>query len=302
MRDFGALLQAWNIWWYRQCPPHALAIVRICVGLFLLTYAGTYILNIPLLFSNEGMALPLLADVNTPLPTWIIQPPSVAIAYLIACIFLIAIILFTIGWYYRLATIILIILGIYYWQLSLHLFATSYNRLILFALIILLFSGADRTYSLRMKKEKGAWDSWFPISILPSRLLAVQVTVTYLGVGLQKYTIEGWQGGEILYYSMMGMWSTSFARWLMQSDPPMALFDFLVLVTILFETVMPFGLWHAKTRKWWMLGGIGFHFFIAIFLSIWWFIALYPLYLLFFVPEDVYDWVKERLQGRQKLQ
>ena len=58
----SSTLNFWDTFWIRRVPPHALACTRVAVGLYLLVYAGLYVPHLSMIFSNEGLVLPLYVD------------------------------------------------------------------------------------------------------------------------------------------------------------------------------------------------------------------------------------------------
>ena len=272
-----ALLSAWDRWWMRQVPPHALAVLRIGFGVFLLYIWGLKIPHVPILFSTRGLVLPLVATLPVPGP---------GLAWAIFFIFYSCLFLFTIGAAMRSAGLLAFVINLYYWFLSLHLFNTSFDRLFLFLLLVLALSGADRALSWRAAR-RGGIRSWESASILPQRLIAVQITAVYLGVGLQKLWLPDWQSGDVLTYSLMSVWGTPLAIALLRLHLPMAFYDALLFVIKFFEVTIPAGLWIRVTRTWFMLGGLVFHLSIALLLNIWWFLILVPAYIVFFDPEEI---------------
>lgn len=279
----------WDTWWCRSCPPHALALFRIAFGCFLLVYAFTYGPHLTMIFSRDGLLLPLHSD-------WFLASPTPEQVWMLYGALLLGLILITAGLWMRFGIVLTLSLTGIFWNLSLHHFPTSYNRLFLFVLIVLLFSGADRTYSLAMKIRKGSFTAWEPISILPQRLLAVQITALFLGVGWQKVVLPSWQGSEILTYSMIGRWGTPPAFWLVRQHWPIEVWDVIVLLTKLFECTLPFGLWIRPLRVWFLAGMAAFLLSIATLLSIWWFVALIPACILFYDPEEIRTWAEHRSQ------
>lgn len=276
----------WNHFWYRRVPPHALALTRIAFGSFLLLYWGLKAHQVPMLFSDRGLILPLFpAHSFGPLAP--LFPPVLSVACVLFAIFYVCLILFTIGLRMRLAGLAAFLLYVYYWLLSLHLFNTSFDRLFLFTLLVLTLSGADRTLSVRAWREGGDARSFTGVSILPQRLLMLQITFVYLGVALQKLWLPDWQSGEILSYSMVGVWGSALGNWIVARNWPMAVFDVSVFLIKAFETAMPIGLWVPRVQRWFMAGGILFHTGIALLLDIWWFLVLIPAYVLFFDAEEV---------------
>lgn len=285
----------WDHWWTRKVPPHAMAILRIALGLFLMVYALTFFPHLSMTFSNEGIILPLF---EPEFSAWFLVPASPVIVGVLFIVILINLWSFTVGFYMRSSILVVLILSLYFWQLNLHPFPTSYNRIFVFLLTVFLFSGADRTFSMRMLAKEGSIFAWEPISILPQRFIALQISFMYLGVGWQKFVLPAWQSGEILAYSFISRWATPPAFWFIRLGIPLWFFDGLVWVTKIFEALIPFGLWIRKVQWWFFVGGALFHILIAVLISIWWFLFLIPAYIVFLKPEDVYEWCKRKSKHR----
>ena len=154
-----------------------------------------------------------------------------------------------------------------------------------------LISGADRTLSVRMLREKGSLAAWEPISILPQRLLTVQLTLTYAGAMLQKLWLPDRQSGDILYYSLFHVGSTPLAYSIARLDLPMVFYDVLVWLAKIFEFTMFIELCIPKVQRFFFAAGAAFHISIAFLFSIWSFLGFIPLYILFVSPERVKDWM-----------
>lgn len=290
--------QQWDTWWCREAPPHALAIFRIAFGTFILLYVLPFGFNIKYLFSNEGIVQPFFSYLNTPLPEMMYMPPSPFVATCIFLFFIVALLCFTVGFAYRAATLSIILLLLYYWNLNLFLFLTSYLRIFLTTFIVMFISSADKTFSVRMIRERGSFFAWEPITILPQRILAVQVTMTYLVVGWQKIILADWQSGEILSYSYIGFWATPLAFWTAKLNFPMWVYDVKVELVKYWEMLVAFGLWYRPTQKFFFVTAFLFHFVISLYLAIWWFMIV-PAYFIFFVPpENVYNYCKRLSKGR----
>ncbi|MBI1813003.1 HTTM domain-containing protein [Candidatus Peregrinibacteria bacterium] len=277
----------WNSFWFRECPPHALAIVRIAFGGFLLSMWLLRWRAVPMLFSREGIVLPLF---SSPLLT----PPSAVGAWMLYACFLVLLACLTVGFYTRLSAGLCVFFFAYFWLLSLYQFNTSFDRLFFVILLALTPSGAGKTLSVDAWRKKGSFLAWEPISILPQRLLAAQITATYLGVGWQKLALSSWQGGEVLAWGFMGKWATPLAFWILRRNVPIAVYDFGVFLVKSFEVIMPFALWNKRLRRWAFAAGALFHIAIALLLSIPWFLVLIPLYIVFLDPEDVRAWIEAR--------
>jgi len=280
-------IQKWDVFWTRKGPPHLIAILRIIFGAYLMFYFATY--NVPMLFSNVGLAMPYDLYVPDSLK-FLLIPPDLSIAWLLYLCFQLSLLAFTFGYRTRLSATIAFLFFTYYILLSLHNYSTSYNRLFVFLLFLFTFSDAGNTFSFDMKRKRGSFLAWEPASVLTQRLIALQVSATYLGVGLQKVWLRDWQDGTLLLYTFQSMWATPFAFWVAGLNLPMQIFDAMNFIVKSFEIVLPFGLWSKKFRIWFMAGGVLFHIGISLFLAaIWWFYAMIACYLCFFEPEEVHE-------------
>jgi hypothetical protein len=290
----------WDRWWLRDGPPHAIAVARMALGIQLLVAFGMKLPFASALLSRDGLVLPIDAPWLPSAIHWILVPPSPAIATALLIIFLLAALAMTMGLWMRPA--ILLLLALYGWMyaIDLHLFWVTYERLMVLALTILLCSGADRAFSVRMRLRHGSWGAWEPACVLPQRLLALQITATYLGVGWQKMWLPTWRDGDVLAASFAGRWGTPLAFALARFHLSYRAFDAMNILVKVFEVTLPFGLWMPSIRKWFFLGGAVFHLSIALLLQIWQFLVLVPLYVLFLEPEEAKD-VLEGMARKSKL-
>lgn len=294
-RTFGV---QWDSWWCRESPPHALALFRIVFGAFLLLYWGSMLPGVPLLFSEEGISLPLFDRGLPDLFLLLFSPPPPWVAWVIFTVLLLSFALITCGVGMRVAGILAIVLHEYYRLSSHHVSWFTMEQLSIILLLILSFSGADRTLSLRMWRTRGSTLAWEPVSVLPQRLLALQLTATLLGAGWQKVVLSAWQGGEILAYSMMGHWSTPLAYRIARLQIPLWYYDRAVDAVKVFGVFLPFGLWSRRWRWWWILGLLLYLVSITLFLTFWWFLVLVPACIVVFEPEEVYAKLKAWSSGR----
>lgn len=291
------MTNVWDKFWLQEVPPHGLALTRIALGLYLLVYAGLYVPHLTTLFSNEGLALPLYLD-QFPAYASVLAPPSPLVAHIIYAIFLLAMLGITLGAFFRLSTLVTIVLALHHWQLQLHIFPTSYNRILLFTLLVLLFSGAHRTLSFDQWRRSGSVFDWEPISILAGRLITLQITATFMVVSLQKWWLPHWKGGEILAHSFISRWSTPLGRWYAQLPFTYHHYDFLVLVVKFCQPIAALGMWvkGAQFVSWIFLSG--FIIMVSVMLSIWWFIFIIPASILFWDQQIVYEWSKAKSKGK----
>jgi hypothetical protein len=239
-----------------------------------------------MLFSNQGMVFPLDAGIAAWWPAVFIPPP-LWLAWLLYALMLGSLVLVTVGFITRPALILALALYMYYWHLFLHLLGGSFDRIFVFLLLVLCISGCDRTYSLRMYLRKGSWRAWEHISVLPQRLIALQITALYLGVCWQKFWLPDWQSGEIIRLSLMGRWATPLALWFAQRQMPDWWYDISNELVKFGQFVLPWMFWIRSTR--WVAFGLQAFFLIVItaFLGMWWFLALIPASICFFEPEGI---------------
>lgn len=290
----------WDNWWFASVHPHALAALRIGFALYLIVEALTYLPFVPQMFSDQALTFstwePSAPDFLKP----ILNPPPVSIAWVIISVYLLACVGLLVGFGMRFWVAILLLLDLYYWQLSFFLFQSSYHRIYFVLQLLFLISGADKTFSLRMLRTHGSIFAWEKISAFPQRVLAIQMTVTYLGVGLQKSWLPDWQDGSALTSSLLHRWATPLGRWVVSLNWPFWVWSLFVESVKIFEFFLPVCLWLKAWRPYAAIGGLAFHAGIAVLMSIWWFLPLVPAYIVFWPPEEVYRGCKRLFRGRIK--
>ena len=283
----------WQRFFFEKIPPHGLACIRIALGFTLLALWGRYAADVSLMFSDAGVVVPYW---ETPLLT----PPSVAAAWLLYGLLLLGILCILLGFSYRIACATTVTIIIYFGLLSFHNFLASWGRLLFFTLIILSMSNADCTLSLRMRRAQGAWTAWQAVPAWPQRMIAIQVAATYMGVGMQKAFLPDWQGGEIIAYSFVNMWSTPVAYVVARGGIPLCVYDALSWGVKLLHGLLPIGLWMKRYQRYCFAAGAIFHLIITITMGMWWFLLLIPLYLAFVDPRYLNDAVESRLHLQRR--
>lgn len=277
-----------------MAPPHAVAILRIAFALYLLIEAATYVPHITEMFSSDGFTFSAWSHF---LPTSlqpVLDPPSPLVAHGIALVYLLACMGLLCGFGMRFSLILLLFLNLYYWQVSFFEFPSSYHRIYFVLQFLLLFSGADKTFSLRMLRTHGSIFAWENVCVFAQRVLMVQLTITYLGVGLQKTWLPDWQDGAALSHSIINRWATPLGRWVVEQNLPFGFYSVAVLGIKIGEFFLPCMLWLRDWRILAVFLGASFHIGIAALMSIWWFIPLIACYILFWPSEEVYLWFKRQ--------
>ncbi len=289
------LLHSWDRFFHREVPPHLLAIVRIALGFFLMLYVATQWIQVPLFSREFGLTVPFVRGSHALF--FFLFHPSLSLMHILFASIFCLLLSFTVGFRTRTSALLLIGFLLYFHLLTQYLFSTSFYRLFGFGLMVFLLPGGGKTFSIEMMQKKGSFFAWEPISILPQRFLALQVSFTYFAVGWQKLFLPVWKTGAVLRNGFMGRWATPLAWYLVRRLPESA-FDLMVASVKVFECLIPFGLWIPRVQGWFFFGGFLFHTIITLTLEIWWFQFLIPLYIVFLNPDDVYQFCKSLSRGR----
>lgn len=281
-------MAAYDEWFFRQAPPHALALFRIVFGLFLILYWGLYASSLLFSLGNAGIALPV-AGTQEGLPVWLAQliaTPDPALAWTLYSLLLLSFLCIAMGVLFRPACAIALMLHLYFWASALHWAWFTMEQLSIIFLLILLCSGADKALSLHMRLRHGSWLAWESTSVLPQRLIALQITLTLLGAGWLKSVMPDWQDGGIVARSFMERWATPLAFRIARWDLPPWMYDRFTFLFTSFEMALPFGLW-SRLWKWFLAGLALFLTMNALLLTFWWFLIFIPSYITFFEPEKI---------------
>lgn len=288
-----ALAHHWDRFFHREVPPHLIAVLRITFGLFFLLYWMTQWVHAPL-FSTSGLVSPWILPTS---PLYVFFYPETWFMHVFFASSTLFLLSFILGWRSQLSSLLILLCLSYFHLLTQYSFGTSFFRLFVFIFLVYLIPGADSALSLRVLVKHGSLWAWEPVTIFAQRLLALQVSVTYFGVGWQKLFLPDWQSGAILFNSYTGKWATPLGRFFAR-HLPLSAFDYIVESVKLFEITLPFGLWWKKRQMWFFIGGFIFHTLVTVTMSIWWFQCLIPLYIVFLNPEDVYDYIHRLSRGR----
>ncbi|OGJ59799.1 hypothetical protein A2881_00830 [Candidatus Peribacteria bacterium RIFCSPHIGHO2_01_FULL_55_13] len=278
------LLHASRQFFLEPIAPHSLAVMRIALGGTLVILWLRYLPHVDMYFSHQGLALPYIDPMPGSLSMLLTHPP-LSVAYALYGLLLIGILGMLLGYGYRAASLLTIVLLVYLGLLSFHNFLASWGRLLFFTTVILGMSGADKTYSLRMYFKNGSWTAWEKVDAWPQRILAIQIAMTYFGVGLQKTFLPDWQSGEILAYAFVNGWSTPLAHTIAQWNMPMWVYDGMTIGVKILHGALPITLWMPRYQKYAFAAGAAFHIGVTVVMGMWWFLLLVPLYAAFVNPQ-----------------
>lgn len=258
--------------WLGKTQPHKLAIARILFGSFLLAFLMLYAPHSNHLFSANGFIVTFTSRWGL-----LTAAPSVPIAILLYVITCSAALSFIIGWHFRIASAVLVIVSMHYYNLHFHLIDGTPFRLLWFTLLLFSISGAHKAYSVVANQHPAT-----VINVLPVTLLKIQVSVLYIVSGGLKMLLPAWQSGDILYYVLHGNLATPIGQSLGNSTLITDYSHVVVWLIILAELYIGIGLWRKSTKIAAMIMGCIFHITVAITISLWWFLFIPCLYVLFF--------------------
>jgi hypothetical protein len=200
-------ITTWNRFWFEDVSPYGLAVYRMGLGDFLLAYFLSFFPHILLLFSKEGIYVPVLAPDIAPSPgiAWLIYGASLA-----------AIGLLTLGYRTTLLTPLVLVLYLEHWCLNLAIKNTAYDRLLILLLVITCFAKLDKVWALSAKHGQCASGaaSHVLIPAWPGRLLGLQIAMSYFGSGVWKLLSSSWHTGQMLELTLLGPWGTRVGFWL----------------------------------------------------------------------------------------
>ncbi len=271
----------WDRFWFAPASAYPVAAFRALLGAFLVAYFLTFIPDVTLMFSNEGVYFPWLVPDYAPSPS---------IAWLIYLFTVAAMIAFSLGYRTSITTPLTLLAFLYHYFLSLAVKHSTFERLIIEWLVLLCFVQSDLVWSVRAtatNRDDAAptVDAWI------GRLVRFQAVMLYLGAGLWKAANPGWRSGELLFATLQGMWSTDLGFWLVRTIPGPAGWALLSQLVIIGEILLGVLFCFRRTYALAIVGGIAFHVGNIIFLSIPEFLVCIAPYVFFLEPSTLQRWV-----------
>jgi hypothetical protein len=301
-------LSTWTRFWHEPLRAERLALMRILLGLALLTdQLVQYLPNLLEFFGPDGVAPRGLHDAFQ-LRNWRVtvllfnhDDPTVLYTFFWGWVAVTA--LWTVGFCSRTMNVLV-------WLATLCWINRNPNILnggddtLQVGLFLLMLGPTGRALSidswLRRRRTGDTGPAYTPA--WPVRLLQIQLCVIYFSTGLAKLQGEGfssdswwplgtwWDGSSIHYvlnYVTMSRWS--FA----QFPLPFWLTATMTFTSVWFETLFPLlVLWH-RTRPWALWFGICFHLGIWFTIEVGWF----SFYTMSFYGVWVPDWFWDRLRS-----
>lgn len=312
--------------WDLREPPTVQALIRVLLGVVLLSDLLTILrfdLVVPMFAPESIGGFSDAMARNVPPLLYRMVEPTQTTAWLHFGGMLLAASTLTVGLATRTSSLVLLLLSAQHAQI-LPPADRGIDMLVRNVLLLLVFAGAGRTWSVDSRIRTGSWKDDSPIPAWPRHLLILQLVVMYFTAGIQKAGILWLPMGrfDALYVLLQ---DPAVARtdwsWLVH-EPFLTLTRIGTATTLIWEWSAPVVLliyaWRLtgaphsrlgrlaiRTRAHliWLSVGVVFHLGIAATLELgifpWAMLALYPAFL---HPDDlarVTAWARSRLPARR---
>ena len=207
----------------------------------------------------------------------------------------------TIGFMFRTSVCLYLVLSLYHFFLYKYTALYGYDRILFLLLFILLFSPCSEIFSVDSYRNSEGAEKTRLFPLWTQRLICVQIAFLYFGTGLVKVMSSSWHSGEMLRSIFIGTYANSLAFWVRNSITSDGIWDVLVISVILFELAATYFLFRQRWQIPMMVIGLAFHSGNWIFLGIWRFMVVPLVYILYFHPVDVAEWLDAKLGQKREL-
>ena len=239
-----ALARAYDAFWLAESSGLRMAFFRIAFALYMLGYLGVLAPHVSVMFSDEGVYAPYLVPDLAPSPA---VAHALFGAMLLLCCGLLA------GYRTELCAAALLALYLHHYFLQLAVKQSSFERLIIIYLAVLMFAGAGQRLGLDGLRARAPRVAW------AERLIAAQSIFLYTGSGLWKAVNPAWHGGALLQSTFQGMWATPLGFAIARAELPAAAWTGLSLGVIALELSLGPLLFFRRTRPLGIALALGFH-------------------------------------------
>lgn len=308
-RTLTHALDAWDGFWFRSGPPTALGLFRILFGVYWLVPWLLWLPHVELYFSGEGMYFPLY-----PAPTagvhdvsgligWITSPASPTFAWSVYLATFVPLLMIIAGYRTRLALALFFASCLYHYYLQIHMFGTSFHRLLILLNAVLILSPCGEALSLDAWRRRRLGKARVgEVPLWTQQVICVQIAILYFATGVHKIVTPAWNNGDNLAGALIGEYATPVGFWVARLPlATLGLYDLLTLGVILMELVIGFALFHPRWQKHFFLIGALFHLSNAVLLDIPQFTIVVMSYVLFLNPEQARVWIEGQLARLNRL-
>jgi len=280
--------------WFERQPSTALDLVRITFGLVVfLSYAYSWG-QVTAFYSAEGFipgdyVQSFFRDTRFSLLDYFQDPLTVQVLY---AVFLIVIVLFTIGYKTKYMKILQFILLLSFQERN-FLILNSGDTLIRVMSFYFMISPCGKSFSIDAMLSKVRNTK---ISIWTVRLMQFQLAVVYFFAAQAKLGKEVWMDGTAVNYIVRNSIFNRFnAEWITNIPTVVNLVTWSTLFVVV---AFPFLIWFDKFRKPMLALGVMMHAGIFIFLDVGWFsLIVFALYPIFLTHEEIIaakNWIASR--------
>jgi hypothetical protein len=279
-----ALVERWQVFWFRPEPTYPLGLIRIAFGVLTVGWGLSLLPDMYALFGRDGIAPHQPADGCA----WgIFEIWTGDRALLIGCILLVAAgIAMTVGWHARLAALIVFVLTLSFQYRDPAIFNSGDNLMRIEALIIAL-SPCGTALSLDQRRRLGAFWSAQLRAPWTLRLLQLQLSVVYLAAIQAKMSGHAWPEGTAVSYALRldDMLLLRTPHWLTANA---LLMNIATWGTLAVELAIGILVWNRRLRPWVLAAGVVMHTAIMLNINVGFFTpAMLVLYLAFVSPQTV---------------
>lgn len=276
MPRFDALSNKFFYFFLEPLFPTVWGAYRMAIAGFVLLQYLVLLPDLQLFFGEEGLVLWSVIDnlVSPNLPTFgrISECNALngmapnALLYTMYALLQLSLILMFLGWRANLMAFFAWAIHMFFMhssQLSAYGVAAFTNLALFFA----VFSPINHALTPRRIRSGHSLSNvptvWARVSL---RALQLHLCIVYLATGIEKMMGLEWWNGNAIWYSLMEEQFNQFDfRWL-ASVPLLA--KIMGWSVLLLETGYPIFIWLKPTRKYWLLGILGLHTGIAIFMGL----------------------------------
>ena len=296
----------WTGFWFPLGPPHALALSRVLVGIFLLIYWLRYFPYVRILFSADGLCFPLLDSPgafsqihsSSDLVGWLVAEPSLARAWTLYLLTVLTAVGFTAGLFFRASAGLHLLLWAYHWVIYIGAADYSYDRDFYLVVAFLALSPCAQALSVDARRKGPGYPP--TVELWVQRLLCVHLAITYFGAGVSKILAPAWSDGKVLLGIWSSDWGTSLAWTLLNLGIPLWFWNMAIVGVVLFQLAIGFLLFNRRWSGLALVGGTFFHLCNALTMGLWEFLYVPLLYPLFLDPGAVANWISARTGGGEK--
>ncbi len=272
------ILAGWNRFWFSETQPHTLAMIRILAGSMLFYTHAVWTLDLMAFLGPDGflpneLARDMQGDSAAWSYLWYFESPAIlgALHLFALTIF----IMFTVGYYTRVTSVLATIITLAYChRLSGAFFGLDQVNAMLAMYVMLGPSGAvysvDHWLARRQAGQGGKQADRVKSTVSANvaiRLIQLQMCVIYLFGGVSKMRGEMWWDGSAVWFAVANLEYQSLdMTWLVRSPWLIAL---LSHVTVFWEAFFCALVWPKRTRPIVLFMAVCVHGGIGLFLGMW---------------------------------